>query len=136
MESNIEAYPFRIFRTGARGGLHIILETLQSNIDKFCTSSTRGFSMLVHAPYEIPILKYHDYDISYDGSTDVLITPKVILPSVDLDAYGPTERKCFYQSERHLKFFKIYTQNNCLLECGWNKTLKKHGCASIGMPRE
>lgn len=135
MESD-DAYPFRVFRTGARGSLHIILKTLHENIDKFCTSSAIGFNMVVHAPYEIPIPRYHDYDISYDGSTEILIKPKVSLPSSDLEAYGPTQRKCYYQYERQLKFFKIYTLNNCLLECGWNKTLRECGCASIGMARK
>lgn len=136
MEPGIEAYPFRTFRTGAGGSLHIISKTLQDNVDKFCTSSAIGFTLIVHAPYEIPIMNYHNYEIPYNRSTDVLITPKIILPSTDLDAYRATERKCFFQSEPKLKYFKIYTQTNCFVECGWNKTLNECGCASIRMPRE
>ena len=136
MEPGVDAFPYRSFRTGARGSLHVISNTLHDNIDKFCTGTDLGFRMIIHAPYEMPIRNFQFSHVSYDRSTDVWITPKVILPSADLNIYGTIERKCFFQSERHLKYFKIYTQNNCRLECEWNETITKNGCSPIGVPRE
>lgn len=136
MERGMDAFPFRSFQTGTRGSLHIISKVLHDNFDSFCTDIPIGFRMIVHTPYEIPILRYRFEDISNDGSTDVLIKPKVILPTADLNAFSSTDLKCFLQSERKLKFFQMYTQNNCFTECGWNMTLKMCKCSSIGMPRE
>lgn len=136
MKPGSEVYPFRSFHTGKRGSLHVILKTLENMIDSFCSRTGIGFKLMVHAPYEFPVIRHRYYEISNDGSTDIFIKPKVILPTADLDTYGLSERKCFFQSERKLKFFKIYTQSNCRTECGWNHTLDKCGCATVGMPRE
>lgn len=136
MESNIEAYPFRVFRSGARGSLHVITKALENNFDRFCTGATPGFRMILHAPYELPNSNHRHIVISNNRSTNILIKPKIIRPSSNLDVCSPDERKCFFQSERKLKYFKIYTQINCFAECGWNKTLKDCGCISIGMQRK
>lgn len=44
-------------------------------------------------------------------------------------------RKCYFQDEGHLRFFKSYTQVNCELECLTNHTLTKCGCVKFYMPR-
>ena len=38
-------------------------------------------------------------------------------------------RGCYLKNEKPLKFFKIYTKNNCRSECLANKTLEVCGCA-------
>lgn len=43
-------------------------------------------------------------------------------------------RGCFYNSERHLQLFKIYTQHNCIVECMVNYTLTSCGCAPFYYP--
>lgn len=44
-------------------------------------------------------------------------------------------RGCYFNSERQLQFFKIYTETNCWLECLTNFTLFYCGCTFYYMPR-
>lgn len=44
-------------------------------------------------------------------------------------------RQCYFQDERYLRYFKVYTQSNCELECLTNYTLHKCGCVKFYMPR-
>lgn len=45
-------------------------------------------------------------------------------------------RNCYLKHERQLKFFKIYTKNNCEQECLSNFTVKTCGCAQFYMISE
>lgn len=60
----------------------------------------------------------------------------MITTSEGLQSYDPHRRQCYLQSERHLLFFKGYTQQNCQLECLTNHTLKICGCVAYHMPRK
>ncbi|KAL7045139.1 hypothetical protein ACKWTF_002156 [Chironomus riparius] len=52
-----------------------------------------------------------------------------------LKKYHPEIRRCYYENERKLKFFKSYTKAHCDLECLANHTLKACGCTKFSMPR-
>lgn len=58
----------------------------------------------------------------------------MITTSEGLRNYKPEQRKCFYQSERRLHFFKMYTQDNCEKECLANLTKTMCGCVKFSMP--
>ncbi len=45
-------------------------------------------------------------------------------------------RKCYFHSERKLRFLKVYTQRNCELECLSNATLNLCGCVKFFLPRD
>lgn len=66
----------------------------------------------------------------------VVVQPNIMGTSPGLLSYDPHRRQCFFPSERYLKFFKVYTQRNCELECLTNHTLKVCGCVGIHMPSE
>lgn len=129
-----EDYPLRTFRTGSNSGFHVILKILYENIDKLCDGAMNGFRVTFHTPYEFPYFTKLQYYISPKRATDFLITPKVIFPSPGLHTYDPIIRQCYFPSERTLKFFKIYTQGNCQLECAWNVTLEECDCYTLTMP--
>lgn len=56
--------------------------------------------------------------------------------SQKLTSWSPEIRHCYYQNERTLKFFKLYTINNCDIECRANKTLEMCGCVAYYHPSE
>lgn len=66
----------------------------------------------------------------------ILISPTVIVASEGLRSYSPDVRQCFFDSERILKYFRVYTQQNCELECISNYTLSKCGCVEFSMASE
>lgn len=51
-------------------------------------------------------------------------------------SFEPLSRQCYFNYERRLKYFKVYTQQNCELECITNFTLQTCGCVKFSMPRE
>jgi hypothetical protein len=53
----------------------------------------------------------------------VSVKPNMITTSDGLIGYAPNRRQCYFNDERQLKFFKVYTQSNCELECLANFTL-------------
>ncbi len=45
-----------------------------------------------------------------------------------------SRRQCYFDGERQLKFFQIYTKANCKLECLTNMTLRYCRCSAFFMP--
>ncbi len=43
-------------------------------------------------------------------------------------------RQCYFETERHLTFFKAYTQRNCELECVAKNIIQKCKCSPFFMP--
>jgi hypothetical protein len=60
----------------------------------------------------------------------------VMTTSTGLRSYPPERRQCLFTTERHLRHFSVYTQQNCDSECYTNYTLKKCACVEYYMPRE
>ena len=67
---------------------------------------------------------------------EIIITakPNMVVTDEGLHRYSPSSRQCYFQSERHLAYFKVYTQRNCEIECLTNYTFKKCQCAAVYMP--
>lgn len=60
----------------------------------------------------------------------------MITTSDGLKHYLPNRRQCFFNKERFLRYFKVYTQQNCELECLANYTMQQCGCVKFSMPRD
>ncbi|KAG5860729.1 Epithelial sodium channel, partial [Gonioctena quinquepunctata] len=48
--------------------------------------------------------------------------------------YDPKRRECYFSSEKYLKYFKVYTANNCKMECLANYTKALCRCVNFFMP--
>lgn len=130
-----EAYPNRVWDSGVNGALKIYLKrTADESIDN-STQSLNGFKVLLHTPGEIPRLTKKYFRVSMKKHFLVSIRPQMITTSKGLDSYDPQKRQCFLYQEKKMKFFKIYTQSNCQLECLTNFTIKKCDCVHFSMPR-
>ncbi|XP_044262688.1 pickpocket protein 28-like [Tribolium madens] len=103
-----------------------------NNIDKKC-DKYEGYKIYAHHPAELPS-KY--VKIGNEKKYKFGIKPEATITDSSLKNYAPHRRKCFYSYERPLKFFKIYTKQNCDTECLANFTLKRCGCVPFYMPFE
>jgi acid-sensing ion channel, other len=89
-------------------------------------------SFLVHSPFELP----GSYDLNdmiryyYGYNIVVLITPEIIKTDPDMKSYDPIERGCYFQGEKELKFFKVYTRRNCEMECYASILIYQINCVS------
>jgi hypothetical protein len=80
------------------------------------SATCHASSFSVHSPYELPISS-KVVKFTYDKEIDVWITPEIIKTDEDLRSIPPEERNCYFEGERELTYFKIYTQKNCEMEC-------------------
>lgn len=134
-EKNLsESYPFRVIGTGDRAGLEVNLQVYKQDMDYLCRGAVHGFKIFLHTPGEVPQLSKNYFRVPLFQGVSVTIKPQMMITSDGLRHYSPNRRQCYLNSERQLRFFKVYTQGNCELECLSNFTLTECGCVKYSMP--
>lgn len=129
-----ETYPFRVFGAGARAGLFALLRLFEQDLEYLCRGPVQGFKILLHTPGEVPQVSKHYFRVPLLQEVLVSVKPQMITTSDGLRHYSPNRRQCYFNSERQLRFFKVYTQRNCELECLSNYTKSECGCVKFSMP--
>ena len=81
----------------------------------------------IHAPNELPLIGYRE-GLQKSSIYDILVAPSIIIAEDDLRSLNVEARNCYFDGERKLKYFKIYTQQNCEMEClsEGGKSIKSH----------
>lgn len=97
---------------------------------------TMSFKVYLHRSDEIKEAFDRPFEVEIGKKVIVSISPNVITSSNDIRKYSPKMRQCFFNSERQLKFFKVYTKSNCEHECLTNFTRNECGCVKFVMPRK
>lgn len=131
-----EPYPYYAIGSGAENGLTIMLSIQEKDVNDFdpCRDGDQGFKITLHLPNEIPQVSKYFSRLSPHVNAVVAVKPKLIKTVESLQQYGPNSRKCYFESERPLKFFKVYTRRICELECLANFTKDYCGCVKFSMP--
>jgi amiloride-sensitive sodium channel len=96
----------------------------------------RVFTLIFHHPSDIPTIFHEFYPINFKTDYEFALTIKSTRADDYLRNFSPHHRKCYFENEKKLKFFKIYSKAHCELECNVNQTLRKCGCSYIAMPRD
>lgn len=132
---NQTSYPLREHNAGSNTGFSFILHVLREDIQILCITKNTGFSLYFHSPGDT-LFKSFDQSqhILSNEEVGISIKPKLTTTSEGLRHYGPNVRQCYFESERRLRFFKIYSQSNCEHECMANYTLNKCGSVIFSMP--
>ncbi|XP_058464040.1 pickpocket protein 28-like [Malaya genurostris] len=133
-EATFEAYPFRA-GSGYSMGISVYLSNHLLHHDPLCRGVTKGFKLLLHTPADYPQIAKKFVRIPISQEVTIAVKPQMITTTYGLQGYTPERRQCFFNQERHLQFFRIYTQGNCELECLTNYTLQLCGCVLFSMPR-
>lgn len=129
-----ETYPYRVLSAGARAGFIALIHLFERNLDYICRGPVQGFKMLLHSPEEVPQISKQYFRVPLEQALTLLVKPSMITTSEGLRSYKPNRRKCYFNSERQLRFFKAYTQSNCELECLSNHTYHECGCVKFSLP--
>ena len=127
-------YPFRALASGIEASLDIELKSLVADIDPLCGNIEDGFKIALHTPGEFPRFEQDFIQIPFGQYVMVSVNPRVITTSENLRHYSPHKRQCYFDGEKPLKFFKMYTQSNCELECITEYTKALCGCVKFSMP--
>jgi amiloride-sensitive sodium channel len=83
---------------------------------------------MIHSPAEWPDKSHPTLLASINMITTISIKPVLLTTAKELIPWDPEIRHCYFQNESKLKFFKVYTQSNCVLECRSFRILSQCGC--------
>jgi amiloride-sensitive sodium channel len=86
-------------------------------------------------PNEVPTTFHELTFLEISFQKVLFLHPKSFRTNENMKKFQPKIRGCYFENERKLKFFKIYTKAHCDLECMTNFTLKFCGCVHFSMPR-
>lgn len=128
-------YPFRTNDASLDGGLNILLFLTDMDPTDICRGPSSGFKIMLHLPVELPHVSKKFMSLPLDSELKIAVKPNVVKTSPSLRyKYDPSVRQCFFTSERQLRFFRVYTQQNCEMECLANFTKSYCGCVRFSMP--
>lgn len=129
-----DEYPMRVADAGRKVALEIDLVLDEPDNNRKCQNVHRGFYVSLTIPVEPFHLKLNLFKSSMTEDTHIQVSSKMVTTSDGLRNYSPRQRQCFYQSERQLRFFKTYTEQNCKSECVANFMKRQCGCVHLYMP--
>ncbi|XP_055325779.1 pickpocket protein 28-like isoform X2 [Sitodiplosis mosellana] len=135
-ETNKEYYPNRIFNAMPGGALNIDFHLSNQDLEGTCPYIKSAYRIFLHMPGEVPNMSRNVIQVAPSEIAEFSIKATYTTTSEGLRSYEPSRRQCFFDSDRQLRFFKFYTQNNCIEECLANFTKQECGCARFFMPRE
>jgi amiloride-sensitive sodium channel len=126
-----EVLPIRALK---RNRVSFRYQTTDENI-YICPKNGRGLQLMFHLPNESPTFFSDRNFVAFNHDKKLSVTAKIYTTSPEMRSYPPKIRRCYYEGEKKLKFFKTYTKNLCDFECLTNYTLRQCGCVKFSMPR-
>ena len=64
----------------------------------------------------------------------LVIIPNIMTSERSIDSISVEKRQCYFTNERYLRYYRTYTQKNCIRECEANFTLAYCECVLYYMP--
>ncbi|XP_037296673.1 pickpocket protein 28 [Manduca sexta] len=133
-DSTEDPYPRRGRENGAYLDLVITMVDDKYNLDKACNSLYSGYKVYVHHPMDMPQSSLYYYAMLPEQTSSLALKFNLVTSSDEIQYYSPEVRHCYFPGERYLRYFQIYTENNCRLECLSNYTYNMCGCVGYYMP--
>ncbi|KAL7013324.1 hypothetical protein ACKWTF_015331 [Chironomus riparius] len=87
-------------------------------------------SFFIHNIETFPVYSFNAVflDIVPGFIFNVDVAPEITTTDKSLSSLSPQTRDCYFDNEKYLKYFKIYSLRNCENECMSNYTFKACGC--------
>lgn len=114
-EMSLHAYPYRIL--GDSASLKLKLKMRKQDVNYACKGPANGFRLTLTSPHGLPRPSLQFYRIPFNTETLISVKPRGMITSKNLKSYEVKQRQCYFGREKRLKFFKMYSQSNCQLEC-------------------
>uniref|UniRef100_A0A182PJH0 Pickpocket n=1 Tax=Anopheles epiroticus TaxID=199890 RepID=A0A182PJH0_9DIPT len=127
--------PLHARGAGLHDGLTLYMRHKQVDTDYMCTGFSQGYKLLIHSSDEYPQVSVRNMRIPFSHEISIALRPQMIVTSQSATDYSWEKRQCFFDHERYLRFFRLYNQDNCELECLSNVTEALCGCVRFSMPR-
>lgn len=111
---------------GSDNGFNIVFNQKTSDLDYLCRGAVQGYKMKIHPPNESPRMLSGYQRIPLNS--EVLVSVK---PEVNYDNRAGST--CHSSSTKSLKYYKEYSQANCITECLSQFTFAQCGCIKFSM---
>ncbi|VVC29438.1 Epithelial sodium channel, partial [Cinara cedri] len=128
--------PWKVIGDTIEDSVTIKFNLKKENTGIHCPITDTGMTLFLHTPNDVPVSIQPTAYISVNSVIYVTTTFTIRKSSENLSGWKPEIRHCYYQHERTLKFFKMYTISNCDIECKANHSLKMCGCVAFYHPRD
>ncbi|CAG9811153.1 unnamed protein product [Chironomus riparius] len=119
----------------SKAGLWVGFNLKWFEIEKVLNNTFGSYTLLLHDPLELPSANSKIVHLNLKFQTTILSNPQMNTIDKSLAGYEPAERNCYLENEKVLKFFKVYTKNNCENECLTDFILSRCGCVEFFMIR-
>lgn len=130
---NEDGYPF--YAPSSRSyGFAVAFKTSKSDIQYKCRGLDLGFKLILSKPGDTLKMSQNNFRIPLSEFGVIDIKSTFITTTEKLRHFSPNQRQCFYDDERQLRFFKMYSKVNCDEECLANYTKNVCGCVKFSMP--
>ncbi|XP_017783361.1 PREDICTED: pickpocket protein 28-like [Nicrophorus vespilloides] len=133
-DADADVLPKRSYGAGSHLGLTLVLDADLAQYYCSSTSST-GFKALISSPIESPKVADFGFLIPPGDETRVTIEPIIMDATKGIKGIDIKKRQCFFNNERYLQFYRLYSERNCKLECQANFTLNLCGCIPYYLPK-
>lgn len=127
-------YTIRVFSAKQSTALVVYLRLFDHDLEYVCRSLVPGFKIFLHTPGEILAMSRKSFRVPILEEAQISITPALTTTANSLRSYKPSQRQCFFSTERQLRFFKVYAKTSCEAECLANFTKMECGCVQFSMP--
>ncbi|KAF9799071.1 hypothetical protein SFRURICE_008581 [Spodoptera frugiperda] len=126
-------YPIKYNPNRASPDVEIVLREYHVR-DKLCNAIRSGFKVYIQHPTDLPQSSLYYYAVLNSQVSSMALSFSILNSSERLRSYDAEIRQCYFPDERYLKYFKIYTASNCMIECLSNITYEQCGCVEFYMP--
>ncbi|VVC45170.1 Epithelial sodium channel [Cinara cedri] len=128
--------PWRVTGDTIENAVRLVFNLKNTNLGGHCPETDSGLTIIVHNPADTPIGMKPTAYVTRNNMLSISLSIVVIHTSPKITNWTPKNRNCYFQNEKKLKFFKIYTSHNCEVECRANNTLEECGCNAYFQPRD
>ncbi|XP_050536569.1 pickpocket protein 28-like isoform X2 [Daktulosphaira vitifoliae] len=128
--------PWRVTGDTNNDAVRLVFNLRNIEGDNYCPHTMSGVMLILHKPSDTPIGYQPSAYFINDRLLSVSLTVYYKPTSQAVSKWSPETRNCYFENERSLKYFKIYTAHNCEIECRANATLRRCGCAAFYQPRD
>lgn len=127
-------YPIRVGYSDKQTALDISMLSDTRDLTQYCKEFSSGFKVILTTPGESFEMSRNFFRVPLSAKSTITVNPILTTTSDALRNYFPMQRKCFYNSERQLRFFKFYSKSNCEAECLTKFINDTCGCVKFFMP--
>ncbi|KAH8240930.1 hypothetical protein KR026_008316 [Drosophila bipectinata] len=129
------SYPQRTGYSSAKYGFNAVFSGSPDLFEYDCRRFMKGYKVFFNSPESVPLTSANYILVSHSNDLLVSLLPSYVISTDSLREIPQDQRKCFFNYERELRFFRTYSQNNCQTECLANFTVSRCGCAKFWMPK-